>query len=42
MLEHILVPLDGSHMAELALPTTALLAQKLRSPWFISLRKIRR
>jgi nucleotide-binding universal stress UspA family protein len=29
MLKHILVPLDGSHMAELALPTAALLARKL-------------
>jgi nucleotide-binding universal stress UspA family protein len=31
MLKHILVPLDGSHMAELALPTAALLAQKLEA-----------
>ena len=29
MIKHILVPLDGSHMAELALPTAALLSQKL-------------
>ena len=29
MLNHILVPLDGSHLAEMALPTAALLAQKL-------------
>jgi len=31
MLKHILVPLDGSHMAEMALPTTALLASKLEA-----------
>jgi nucleotide-binding universal stress UspA family protein len=29
MLKHILVPLDGSHMAEMALPTAVLLSQKL-------------
>ena len=31
MLKHILVPLDGSHMAEMALPTAALLSQKLEA-----------
>jgi nucleotide-binding universal stress UspA family protein len=31
MLKHILVPLDGSRMAEMALPTAVLLAQKLEA-----------
>ena len=32
MFKHILVPLDGSHLAEAALPAAAYLAQKLQVP----------
>jgi len=32
MFKHLLVPLDGSHLAEAVLPAVSFLAQKLRVP----------